>query len=58
MKERLFFVLHWIAFICFFFLSIFVFDGTWALLLPLPFFMVLDYIINGKLHWLPWLRDK
>ena len=32
---------------------------AWALYLgPLVVFYLIDYIINGKITWLPWERDK
>ncbi len=67
MKDRFFFVLHWVAFlylvpIGFMILmnapgrdADFWFNVWW---LSYPSFLILDYIINGKLIWFPWLRDK
>ena len=67
MKDRFFFVLHWVAFlylvpIGFMILmnapgrdADFWFNVWW---LSYPSFLILDYIINGKLIWFPWFRDK
>ena len=68
MLNRLFLGLHWIAFIAFvIFGSLFVFilivdvesllNVGWVVLL-LPIFLFIDWIINGKWTLFPWQRNK
>ena len=68
MLDRLFLGLHWIAFIAFvIFGSLFVLvlivegDGElnfFLVVLLLPIFLFIDWIINGKWTWFPWQRNK
>jgi len=69
MLGRLFLGLHWIVFIAFVIfgsLVVLVLIGDpganflvvgWVLLL-LPIFLFIDWIINGKWTWFPWQRSK
>jgi hypothetical protein len=67
MKDRFFFVLHCVAFFYLVPIGLMVSmnanpldEDFWfnVWLLSYPSFLILDYIVNGKLIWFPWLRDK
>ena len=67
MKDRFFFVLHCVAFFYLVPIGLMVSmnanpldEDFWFIvwLLSYPSFLILDYIVNGKLIWFPWLRDK